>query len=1492
LFAIGYNVSERRRDSSYYDLLASEARLCSFVAIAQGQVPQENWFALGRQLTTAGGDPVLLSWSGSMFEYLMPLLIMPEFKSSLLGQTYKTVINSQIEYGKQRNVPWGISESGYYLIDASLNYQYRAFGVPGLGLKRGLADDLVVAPYATVLALMVEPVEACKNLQRLTTEGFEGKYGLYEAIDYSKSRIPHGNSHATIKSYMVHHQGMSLLSLSYLIHDRPMQRRFNVEPLFASTSLLLQERIPKARAFYSHTTELPESQMQSVSLDMPIRLIDTYDTIMPEIQLLSNGRYKVMVTNSGGGYSSWNDLSLTRWREDSTCDNSGSFCYIQDVESREFWSTSYQPTLKKPDNYEVIFSEGKAEFRRSDKGIESYVSIVVSPEDDIELRRTRITNRSKKSRVIEITTYSEVVLATQASDELHPAFGNLFVQTEINHDLNAILCHRRPRSASEETPWFFHLVVLYGAEASEISYETDRSAFIGRWNSIVDPSAMNQNESLSGSEGSVLDPIVSIRYRVILKPDESATFDIVSGIGECRNDALHLIEKYHDRRLANRVFDLAWTHSQVVLRQLNAREEDAQIYSRLGGSIIFSHSTLRAESGLISLNNQGQSGLWGYSISGDVPIVLLKIENNNNINLVRQMIQAHKYWRLKGLIVDLVIWNEEYTGYRQLLHDQIVDLLSTGAEKQTSDGPGSIFVRSTDQISDEDKILIQSAAHIIISDSWGTLSEQINRKVRTIKTLPKLNILRQSRKELPSKPALPRPDLLFYNGLGGFTTDGKEYIITPTENQVPPAPWVNIIANNNFGTVISESGMSYTWAENAHEYRLTPWSNDPVCDSEGEAFYIRDEERGHFWSPMPLPCQGKTPYVTRHGFGYSVFEHTERDIKSEAWVYVSLDSNVKFTVIKLRNLSERTRKISLTGYTEWVLGDIRSKTAMHVVTELDPASGALFARNGYSTDFPGRVAFFDTDEEKRSVCGDRSEFIGRNGTMGNPDAMTNSSLSGKIGAALDPCAAIQVPVFLEIGEEKEIVFRLGVGHNADDASALVRRFRGTYAARGALEDVWQFWKQTLEKVQIETPDSSLNILTNGWLLYQTLACRIWARSGFYQSGGAFGFRDQLQDVMALVHVKPDLLREHILLYASRQFTDGDVQHWWHPPSGRGVRTHCSDDYLWLPAAVTRYVITTGDTGILDEKISYLTGRILQKEDESYYDLPGITKDTATLYEHCKKAISNGENYGVHGLPLIGSGDWNDGMNTVGEEGKGESVWLGFFFYEILTSFSKIANIKKDEDFSLHCISEAAELVKNLDNNGWDGEWYKRAYCDNGTALGSSKNDECRIDSIAQSWSVLSGAGKKDKTVKALNALDKYLVKRDHNLIQLLDPPFDKSDLNPGYIQGYVPGVRENGGQYTHAAVWAAMAFAKIGDNKRAWELTTMINPINHGATEEKVAVYKVEPYVMAADIYSCEPHTGRGGWTWYTGSAGWMYRLIFESILGLRLEIDKLYIEP
>ena len=1488
LLRIGYNVEDQRKDNSYYDLLASEARLGVFVAISQGKLPQESWFALGRLLTNVGGDPILVSWGGSMFEYLMPQLIMPSYDNTLLDQSIIATVRRQIEYARQRNVPWGMSESGYNTVDANLNYQYRAFGVPGLGLKRGLEEDIVIAPYASMLALMIAPSKACNNLQLLSKDGVVGEYGFYEAIDYTPSRVPRGSTYSVVQSYMAHHHGMSFLSLAYVLLDKPMQKRFASELRFNASLLLLQERIPRTTVFYAHTADIFETTL--TTSDVEVRSIITPNTSLPELQLLSNGHYQVMVTNSGGGYSRWKNIAVTRWREDATKDDSGIFCYIKDLNTGKFWSNTYQPTLQNARKYEVVFSQGHVEFRRNDFGIDTKTEIVISPEDDTELRRVRITNRTQSVKLIEVTSYAEVVMTVQAADEAHPAFSNLFVQTQIRREHNTIFCTRRPRSEEELPPWMFHLMHVHGGEVGDASYETDRMQFTGRGRTLQHPQAMDV-DVLSGKEGSVLDPVMAIRYRIQIKPNQTATVDLIYGIADNKEACENLMHKYQDRFLKDRAFELSFTHSQVLLRQINATESDAQLYNRLASAVIYSNSNLRADAAVIQNNYRGQSGLWSHSISGDLPIVLLHVYDQESVELVKQMVQAHAYWRLKGLAVDLVILNEDYGSYRQFLQEQILGLI-TAANIPGQQRQGSILVRSADQLSSEDRLLFESVARIIISDTKGSLLDQVIRQ-NPEKTLPPLLESKIVFPQIQQSPIALPENLLFFNGMGGFTQDGKEYKIIINKQQTTPLPWVNVIANPVFGSVVSENGSAYTWAINAHAFRITPWSNDPVSDAGGEAFYLRDEETGYFWCPTPFPKKGNTPYIVTHGFGYSIFEHTEDGIYSEMSVFVDKDLPVKFIVLKLKNESGRERKLSAMGFLEIILGDLRSKTNTHVFSEQDPNTGALFFRNRYNSAFSDRVSYFKVEGGYNfSYTADRSEFIGRNRKLDDPQALYRKKLSGRTREAMDPCAALHVRFDLLSGAEKEIIFQIGSEKNAGETSALLHKFINRDSVIQSLQNVKEYWQGIVNAVQVTTPDTALNILSNGWLTYQTIACRMFARSGFYQSGGAFGFRDQLQDVLALLHTQPSMAREQILLSASRQFTDGDVQHWWHPPEGRGVRTRCSDDLLWLPYAVSRYIAATGDSDILQVQVGFLESRQLYEGEDSLYDLPVTLSASGNLYEHCVRAIKYSHRFGEHGLPLIGGGDWNDGMDRVGHKGKGESVWLAFFFYDVLIKFSAIATQNADNLFADYCKKEAATLQYNIERSGWDGEWYRRAYFDDGSPLGSKENTECRIDAIAQSWSVLSGAATDERKIRAMKALDKYLVKRELKIIQLLDPPFDANGPSPGYIRGYVPGVRENGGQYSHAAIWALMAFAALKDREKVWELFSMIQPLRHASDKESVKIYKVEPYVMAADVYANESHRGRGGWTWYTGSAGWMYQFIISSLVGMELKKDQLIFNP
>lgn len=1492
VFSIGYNFADNRCDNSFYDLLASESCLASFIAVAKSDVPLEHWFHLGRQLTQVDNSRALVSWTATMFEYLMPLLIMRSFDDTLLGQTHHAAVARQIEYGKERGVAWGISESAYNARDLQMNYQYGPFGVPGLGLKRGLSEDLVISPYSTLLAAMVDPHAAVQNISRLTREGALARYGFYEAIDYTAERLPKNQRRAIIQAFMVHHQGMSLVALDNVLNHNIMQRRFHAEPLVQATELLLQERIPREAA--TTTPRSAEALMKrSVNtLAAPVtRRFDAADLPTPRTQLLSNGTYSVMMTTAGAGYSMYGKLAVTRWREDATCDNWGSFCYLRDVRSGAVWSTGYQPTQRTPQAYEVFFAEDKVEFLRRDAGLETHTEIIVSPEDNAELRRVSITNRSPRAREIEVTSYAEVVLATPAADAAHPAFSNLFIETEFFASENALLAHRRQRSPTDEPIWGVHVVATDDESVGAVQYETDRARFLGRGHSAADAAAITEDRPLSNTTGAVLDPVFSLRQRVRIRPNETVRISFATAVAHTRDEALRLADKYHDASTFEREATLAWTKSQVEMRHLNINAEEAHLFQRLAGRVLYSDSSLRPRSGVLALNTRTQSALWAYGISGDLPIVLVRISDQSDLPLVRQIIRGHEYLRLKGLSIDLLILNDHPPSYAQSLQDELQMLVRTSGSQALLDKPGGVYLRRTDILPEADKILFHAVARVAVVTERGSLEDQLVRRPVEEELPPPLAA------RLPSRtypePAVAVPERSFFNGLGGFVDKGREYVTVLGEGQWTPAPWLNVVSNRkDFGFQVTESGAGYTWSVNSRENRLTPWSNDAVSDPIGECLYLRDEDTGTVWSPTPLPIREAEPYSIRHGQGYTVFEHTSHGISQELVMFVPLDATVKISLLRLRNRTDRKRRISVTSYAELVLGVQRGASAPYVISQIDGATGSIFARNPYNNEFAQRIFFADISERTRTLTCDRKEFLGRNGSHARPAALRRVSLSGRVGAGIDPCAAMQTIIELEPGEAREIHTLLGQGESIEEARQLVTTYRQPARVNAAFEEIVGYWDKLLGAVEVRTPDAAMDVMLNRWLLYQALACRVWSRSAFYQSGGAYGFRDQLQDVMALVYSEPQIAREQILRAAAHQFKEGDVQHWWHPPTSRGVRTRFSDDLLWLPFVASFYAQVTGDESVFDEIIPFIEApQLTEGEDESYLQ-PSVSAESATIYEHCVRTIDRSLGVGAHGLPLIGSGDWNDGMNRIGNKGQGESVWMGWFLHKTLADFAVFCERRRQTERAELYRAHMKKLQQALEAEAWDGDWYVRAYFDDGTPLGSSKNEECRIDSIAQSWGVISGAADPHRAQRAMASVEEYLVRRGDGLVILFTPPFDKSALDPGYIKGYVPGVRENGGQYTHAALWTLIAYARLGDGDRAGELFALLNPINHASTRAGMHKYKVEPYVAAGDVYAVWPHTGRGGWSWYTGSASWMYRAGLESILGFQLRGALLRIDP
>jgi len=1511
LFAIGYRIDSGQRDNSYYDLLASESRLGSFIAVATGEVPQKHWFSLGRSLVNVSGSAALVSWTGTMFEYLMPLLVMRDFSGTLLARTSQAVVREQQLYGQLRGVPWGVSESAYSVVDFEKTYQYKAFGVPSLGLKRGLAEDLVVSPYSSFLALLVDPGAALKNLAVLEDLGLRGKFGFYEAVDYTAERLSANESYHIVRSFLAHHQGMSLVAINNTLNGNLMVERFHADPRVRATELLLQERFPRTVSTpsglqnqASTAIELEDSEQRETNSVV----LYTPHTQFPRTQVLSNGHYTIMVDNAGNGFSAFDgELMLTRWREDTTAGQLGTYIFVRDLDAGKLWSVAYQPTRVEPDSYEVLFNPDKIEFIRRDFGILLHTTITVSPEDNVEVRQVTLTNLSSRKRNLEVISYAEVALAFARADIAHPAFSKMFIESEFDSECEALLFTRRPRSEHEERLYLMHLVALKKCWAPTM-YETSRLAFLGRGNTIATPEALESPKALNGQLGAVLDPVAVLRARIELEESQSECVVFSTGFAKTREGIKNLTQRYHDLHSVTRAFEMAWSHNNIELRREEYSVRQMRAFQRLLTALIYSIDSLRGKREALGANRLTQSGFWRFGVSGDLPIVFLRVNDPTQIALVREALLAHQYIRMRGIVFDLVILNEYPGGYFQNFQEELEFLVSSGYHGGMLNQKGGVYLRTQIQLSAEEVMLLEAQARVVLEGERGSLSAQLKFLDKSIPPnyhQRRITVRQDSRFPLTAQPP---SDYEFFNGLGGFVEQGRSYQLELSNRRLSPAPWCNVIANPNFGFLISESGGGYTWADNSRENRLTPWRNDPVTDAPGEVLYLRDTDQSSYWCPTPRPIASDRQFRVKHSFGYSQFLTSESGVESNLTISGAVAEKVKWWHLLLTNHTERERRLEAYLYLDWTLGINREESVRSLNSNFDKQTNLLYAVNYYNNEFAGRVAFLGANLPIQSYTCSRAEFLGRHGDVASPavfeGAMPRSlvnfvpglrqgvELSRKVGVGFDSCAVIKLQLSIPPKQHREVMFYLGEANSLDEARKQAPRYRALSLRATELEQVKSTWQATINAVQVSTPDRAFDILLNGWLLYQTLSCRINGRTALFQSGGAIGFRDQLQDVLALMYSRPELARAQILLHAAHQFPEGDVQHWWHPPTGRGVRTRISDDYLWLPYVVARYLQVTGDQSLLDEQVHFVEAPKLDLHQMEAYIVPQISQQTASLYEHCNLSLERAFPVGEHGLPLMGGGDWNDGMNEVGKEGKGESVWLAWFLSDCLNKFSAVCEKRAEPERALRYRAKSLQLVEAIEREAWDGAWYRRAFFDDGTPLGSELNEECKIDSIAQSWSVIAGGGDPARREVAMDSVRRELVNTEQQLVRLLTPPFNHGPQEPGYLKGYLPGVRENGAQYTHAAAWVAMARALQGRGAEAFELFSMINPINHTRTESELARYCGEPYVLAGDVYSREPHVGRAGWSWYTGSAGWMYQVGVEHILGLAIHSDYITINP
>ncbi|MEN8143437.1 MAG: glucoamylase family protein [Gemmatimonadota bacterium] len=1494
LLHIGYQVTAEELDPHYYDLLASEARLASYVGIAKGDLPSSHWLQLGRAFGLVGRSPVLLSWSATMFEYLLPAVFMRSPPTSLLAHSSRQAVREHMNFGRRHGIPWGASESAYGHRGDGDSYQYRAFGVPGLGLRRGLGERRVVAPYASFLALPYAPLKASRNVEGLVHLGAKGRWGMYESLDFG-SQGESTSSPTVIRAYMAHHQGMILAALDNLLHDDVLIRRFHTDPRMAAVEYLLHEglpwRVPVRPDWAAREGALPKGPSRVVALES---WSPSPGGPMASLHTLSNGRYRVTLSDGGGGGSWWEDMAITRWQPDAVRECQGQWLYLLDLDSGALWSAGRAPTGSSEGDVSAEYWPHMAALNRRDHQISSHLRITIPPDADVEIRRLTITNESDKTRRLAAVSYAEIVLGSGDEDLRHPAYSKLFLEGEYRRNPGCVVYRRRPKSPEEPSAYLAQALVGDDGDGLSSTWELSREVFLGRSGSSARPEALARGKAeLSGKRGAPLDPIVALSAEFRLPPYATTEFACLTAVGRNEEDVLARIEEYRSLTRCAWAFESARQMAEEELAALGLHPSEHQDFQRLLSALIQGGHGLRAPADVRSVSAAPQAELWRFGISGDLPLLVLRLGHPEELEMARTLLRAHAYWRQKGVAIDLVLEDLASSGYAQPARDALRAALAESGSIDWLASPGGIHIVTAEQVQPDDLAFIESAASVFLDATGGTLADQLTRLEETPAGLPAFV-------PVPSSPLAPEPTvpldreeaLEFDCGLGGFASGGEEYVIRLDPGQTTPAPWAHVLANPEFGCLVTEGGGGYTWATNSSENRLTAWRNDPVLDEVSEAVYLRDEETGQVWSATQRPAGPDVPREVRYGAGYATFRQNSHGLEQRMRIFCALEDSAKIVELTLTNQWRRPRRFTITYFAELVLGSSRANSSRHLLPEFDGSTQTLLVRNPYSLAWSERYAFLTSSEPAHGVTTDRKEFLGAEGDFAKPGSLFRIGLSGRIQPDGDVCAAYQVHIDLPAGASRSLHFVLGQAETRSAAIQLARRFSRPSMIRSTRNGIKRYWDRLLGSVTVSTPEPAMDIMLNRWLPYQVINSRLWGRTGYYQSSGAFGFRDQLQDVLSLLDLAPSHAREHILAAARHQFSQGDVLHWWHPETEVGVRTRCSDDLVWLPYATATYVQRTGDAAILDELAGFIEAEPLRDSEGDRYGRYVASSSPETLYEHCLRALRKADTHGSHGLPLIGSGDWNDGLDRVGAAGDGESVWLGWFLAATLREFATMCDLQGDSEQSAVFQDRAAELIDRIEETSWDGDWYRRAYYGDGTPLGSSSSREGKIDLISQAWAVLAGGAETERQNRAMESVAQLLFRPEKSLVLLLHPPFDRTSRDPGYIKAYPPGVRENGGQYTHAAVWAGWAFGLLGQSSRAVGVFRMLNPVLRVTSEAAAREYRVEPYVVPGDVYGAPPYVGRGGWTWYTGAAGWFYRFGVEQILGLQRQGQTLSVNP